>query len=116
MPYTEDDLPLRNYDSQSGRAIAAKLTGFSQRELWLIQQYEAERENRSVVLNRIAELSGDEPWPGYDRLSGEAISTMLAHADAATARRVLRYEREHKSRAAVIRAASRARSAASGGA
>jgi hypothetical protein len=109
MPYTEEDLPLQNYDRQRAAAIAAKLTGFSQHELRVIRDYEAERENRAVVLERIAELSGEEPWPGYDEQSAEDIATALANAEAVTVRRVLRYEREHKSRAGVIRAAGGAR-------
>jgi uncharacterized protein (DUF433 family) len=105
MPQTEDQLAIRNYDRQSGVAIAAKLAGVSQRDLRAIREYEAEGENRPVVMRRIAELSAEEPWADYDALNAEAIAAILAHADDATVRRVLRYEREHKARAAVIRAA-----------
>ena len=66
MPYTEDDLPLQNYDRQRATAIAAKLTAFSQHELRVIRAYEAEHEQRAVELDRIAELSASEPWAGYD--------------------------------------------------
>ena len=44
--YGAEDLPLRNYDRQSGDAIAAKLRAFSQRELRVIGEYEAEHERR----------------------------------------------------------------------
>jgi hypothetical protein len=106
MPYTEDDLPLQNYDSQRAGAIAAKLTAFSQHELRVIREYEAEHEHRAVVLDRIAELAVGEPWAGYDEQSAVAIRSALAGADARTARKVLRYEREHRARAGVIGDAS----------
>jgi hypothetical protein len=107
MPYTEDDLPLHNYDRQRAGAIAAKLTAFTQRELRVIREYEAEHERRRVVLDRIAELAVGEPWPGYDEQSADAIVSALADADPGTLRRVASYERDHKARASVIRAASR---------
>jgi hypothetical protein len=107
MPYTQDDLPLRNYDRQHGSAIAAKLTAFSRHELAVIRDYEAEHQHREVVLNRIAELTAvAEPWAGYDDQSAEAILLALADADPGVARQVVRYEREHRARASVIRAAS----------
>jgi len=105
MPYREDTLPLQNYDRQKGWAIAAKLTVLSQRELQVVYAYETERENRAEVLQRIAELSMAEPWEGYDDQDGATIAEAVSSVDAATARRVLSYEREHRARAQVIRAA-----------
>ena len=102
---TAEDLPLRNYDRQSAEAIAAKLRAFSQRELRVIGEYEAAHERRDAVLARVAELSMDEPWPGYDEQDGDAIIAALTNANAT---RAIVYEREHKARAAVIAAASRA--------
>jgi hypothetical protein len=109
MPLTEETLPLGNYDRQSAGAIAAKLTALSQRELRVIRDYEIERENRREVLDRIAELSVPEPWVGYDEQDGATIALAVAAADARTVRRVLDYERAHRSRAQVIRAANSAR-------
>ena len=106
MPYTEDELPLQNYDSQRAAAIAAKLAAFSQHELSVIREYEVEHAHRAVVLDRIAELAVGEPWPGYDEQSAEAIVMALAAADPGVARRVVRYEREHRARASVIKAAT----------
>jgi hypothetical protein len=103
--YSADDLPLRNYDRQSAGAIAAKLRAFSQRELRVIGEYEASHERRDAVLARVAELSMEEPWPGYDEQDGDAIVAALTNANAT---RAIVYEREHKARAAVIAAASRA--------
>ncbi len=106
MPLTEDTLPLQNYDRQNAGAIAAKLTALSQRELRVVREYELERENRREVLDRIAELSAAEPWTGYDDQDGATIALAVAAADTRTARRVLDYERAHRSRAQVIRAAN----------
>jgi methylmalonyl-CoA mutase cobalamin-binding subunit len=112
MPYSADDLPLQNYDRQRAGAIAAKLTAFSQRELRVIREYEAEHERRAVVLDRIAELAGGEPWDGYDDQSADAIVSALVDADVRTCRLVVLYEREHKARAQIIRAAQRLAGAA----
>jgi hypothetical protein len=106
MPFTEDDLPLQNYDRQRAGAIAAKLAAFTQHELRVIREYEVEHERRGVVLDRIAELAVGEPWPGYDEQMAETVVGLLARADATVARRVLRYEREHRARASVIKAAT----------
>jgi hypothetical protein len=107
MSYTEDDLPLQNYDRQRATAIAAKLTAFSQHELRVIRDYEVEHEQRAIVLDRIAELSAREPWSGYDEQGAGMIVSALAEADVRTCRLVVLYEREHKARAEVIRAAQR---------
>ena len=59
------------------------------------------------LTDRVAQLMGDQPWPGYDEQDVSAIASKLDHGDAETARRVKRYERDHKDRAAVIHAAER---------
>jgi hypothetical protein len=104
---TEQDLPIADYDKQSAQDIAAKLKGFSQRELRMIGAYEAKRENRATITDRIAKLTGDEPWSGYDEQSVDAIASALADSDADTARTVRTYERDHKDRAGVLDAAGR---------
>jgi hypothetical protein len=109
MPFTEDTLPLQNYDRQNAGAIAAKLTALSQRELRQIRDYESRNANRQVVLDRIAELTSDEPWEGYDDQDGATIAVAVASADPDTVRFVLDYEREHRSRAQVVHAANAAR-------
>jgi hypothetical protein len=45
------------------------------------------------------------PWPGYDRDTASAITQRLRSADAATKAVVTLYERGHKNRATVLRAA-----------
>ena len=104
---TEQDLPIAGYDTQTAEDIAARLNGFSQRELRMIDAYERKRENRATITDRIAKLTGEEPWSGYDEQSVDAITTALNDTDALTAQEVKTYEREHKSRAGVIETADK---------
>jgi uncharacterized protein (UPF0335 family) len=98
----EQDLPIKDYDKQTASDIAAKLKGFSQRELRMIDAYERRRENRATITDKIAKLSGEEPWAGYDEQSVETITTAVRHADEDTARTVRAYERERKARSGVL--------------
>ena len=104
---TEQDLPIADYDKQTAHDIAAKLKGFSQRELRMIGAYEIKHENRATITDRIAKLTGEEPWSGYDEQSVDAITTALADADRDTSRKVLAYERDHKGRAGILDTADR---------
>ncbi len=99
---TEQDLPIADYDKQTAEDITSRLNGFSQRELRMIDAYERKRENRATITDRIAKLTGEEPWSGYDEQSVDAITTALTGADARTAQQVKAYERDHKARAGVI--------------
>jgi ferritin-like metal-binding protein YciE len=49
----------------------------------------------------------DEPWPGYAGLTAAEIKAVLAEGDAERGARVRAYEREHKNRSSVLRAAGR---------
>jgi hypothetical protein len=102
---TERDLPIVDYDNRTADDIAGRLKGFSQRELRLIDAYERKHENRATITDRIAKLTGDEPWAGYDEQSADAIATALRDTDEDTAATVRTYERERKNRAGVIDAA-----------
>lgn len=104
---SEQDLPIADYDKQTAQDIAAKLNGFSQRELRMIGAYEAKHENRATITDKITKLTGDEPWSGYDEQTVDAITTVLAKGDDTTASKVRSYERDHKNRAGVIAAADR---------
>ena len=104
---TEQDLPIADYDKQTAEDIASRLNGFSQRELRMIDAYERKRENRATITDKIAKLTGDEPWSGYDEQSVDAITTALNDTDALTAREVKTYERDHKSRSGVIETAEK---------
>ena len=102
----EHDLPIANYDQQTAQDIAARLKGFSQRELRMIGAYELRHENRATITDRIAKLTGEEPWSGYDEQSVESITRRLADADEHTHRTVLSYERARKNRTGVTDAAA----------
>jgi len=102
---TEQDLPIKDYDKQSVEEIAGKLKGFSQRELRMIDAYERKRQHRTTITDKIAKLTGEEPWPGYDEAGVEAITRAMTDANNETARQVRDYERDHKGRATVIEAA-----------
>jgi hypothetical protein len=104
---TADDLPIKDYDKLTAADITAKLKGFSQRELRMIDAYERKHENRATITDRIAKLTGDEPWPGYDEQSADTIATALRDADEDTARSVRAYERDRKARAGVLEATER---------
>ncbi len=102
---TEEDLPIAGYDDRSADDVAARLKGFSQRELRTIDAYERKRRNRATITDRVAKLLGEQPWAGYDEQSVNAIASRLGEVDAETARTVKRYERDHKDRAGVVSAA-----------
>ena len=104
---TEQDLPITGYDKQTATDIQSKLNGFSQRELRMIDAYERKHENRATITDKIAKLTRDEPWSGYDEQSVEAITTALNDADAETAQKVKTYERNHKGRTGVIETADK---------
>jgi len=59
------------------------------------------------IESRFGKLTGEEPWSGYDEQTVAEITSALSGADTDTAREVIAYEREHKSRAGVIDAATR---------
>ncbi len=103
----EKDLPIADYDKQTAQDIAGRLNGFSQRELRMIAAYEVKHANRATITDKIAKLTGDEPWSGYDEQGVDAITTALEGVDAAAARKVRTYERDHKDRAGVISAADK---------
>jgi hypothetical protein len=102
---TEEDLPIADYDKQTADDIAGRLKGFTQRELRMIDAYERKHENRATITDRIAKLSGDEPWSGYDEQSVDEINAVLREADKDTAQAVRAYERDRKARSGVLQAA-----------
>jgi ferritin-like metal-binding protein YciE len=104
---TEDDLAIPRYDELTAEEIAVKLAALSQIELAKVDAYERKNENRTTVLSRIASLRGDEPWPGYDELTAEEVQAVLSEGDDDRAQQVRAYERSHKNRAGVLKAAER---------
>jgi ferritin-like metal-binding protein YciE len=104
---SEGDLAIARYDSLTADEIAAKLTGLSQIDLAKVDSYERKNQNRATVLSRISSLRGDEPWAGYDELTAAEVQAVLSEGDDERAEQVRAYERAHKNRAGVIKAAER---------
>ena len=70
----------------------------------MIDAYERKNENRATITDKIAKLTGDEPWSGYDEQSVDEVRAALGNSAADVARAVRSYERDHKDRAGVIEA------------
>ena len=104
---SEGDLAIARYDKLTAEEITGKLPELSQIDLAKIDAYERKNENRTTVLSRISSLRGDEPWAGYDELTAAEIQAALADADEDRAQKVRAYERSHKNRAGVLKAAER---------
>lgn len=104
---SEGDLAIARYDTLTADEITNKLTDLSQIDLAKVDSYERKNENRTTVLSRIASLRGDEPWAGYDELTASDVQTALNAGDDDLATKVRTYERAHKSRAGVLKAAER---------
>jgi ferritin-like metal-binding protein YciE len=111
---SEDDLPITSYDSKNVSEITSELKGLSQVDLGKVDAYERRHQNRSTVLQKIDSLRGEEPWPGYDELTVDDITTALGMdgEHAADADEVREYERRHKNRSGVIEATERERAGA----
>lgn len=104
---SEQDLAIAGYDKLTADEITSKLTGLSQIDLAKVDSYERKNQNRTTVLSRITSLRGDEPWAGYDELTANEIQAVLAEGDDERAKDVRSYERSHKNRAGVLKAAER---------
>jgi hypothetical protein len=100
------ELPLSDYDARETEDIIASLPGLGQRDLRAIDIHESLNANRAVIRDRIIELTGDEPWVGYDRQASEAITHFLGRSSAHQARDVHAYERAHRDRPDILSAAS----------
>ena len=104
---TAEDLPIARYDELNADEISSRLAELSQVDLAKVEAYERKHEGRTTVLSRLHSLRGDEPWPGYDELTVDAIRAALADADDERTKRVRAYERAHKNRAGVLNATER---------
>ena len=104
---SEEDLPLPRYDELTADEITSKLTGLSQIDLAKVDSYERKNQNRSTILERISSLRGDEPWAGYDELTAAEVISALNEADEDRVQQVRNYERAHKNRVSVMKAAER---------
>jgi ferritin-like metal-binding protein YciE len=104
---SEGDLAIARYDSLTADEITSRLPGLSQIDLAKIDVYERRQQNRATVLSRIETLRGDEPWAGYDELTAAEVRSALSAGDDELATQVRSYERAHKDRAGVLKAAER---------
>ena len=104
---SESDLAIARYDSLTADEITTRLTDLSQIDLAKVDAYERNNQNRTTVLSRIGTLRGDEPWPGYDELTAAEVQVALSEGDGERAEQVQSYERAHKNRAGVLKAAER---------
>jgi ferritin-like metal-binding protein YciE len=104
---SEGDLAIARYDTLTAEEITSRLAELSQIDLAKIDAYERRHENRTTVLSRIGALRDDEPWPGYDELTATEVQAVLSDGDDERAQQVRSYERAHKNRAGVLKAAER---------
>jgi hypothetical protein len=63
--------------------------------------------SRTTILSRVTSLRSDEPWAGYDELTGAEVVAVLSEGDDDRAEQVRSYERAHKNRAGVLNGAER---------
>ena len=103
----EGDLAIARYDSLTADEISSKLAELSQIDLAKVDSYERRNQNRTTVLDRVSTLRGDEPWPSYDEQSVAEVAAALRAADDDSTRQAIAYERAHKNRAGVLKAALR---------
>lgn len=104
---SEGDLPIAGYDKLTADEIAGRLSELSQIDLAKVGAYERKNESRSTILDRVAKLRGNEPWAGYDELTVAEVQAVLSEGGDDRAQQVRSYERAHKNRAGVMKAAER---------
>lgn len=104
---SEGDLAIARYDELTADEITGKLAALSQIDLAKIDSYERKNQDRATILTRISSLRGDEPWAGYDELTAAEVQAVLSDGDDERAKQVRSYERAHKNRAGVLKAAER---------
>ncbi|MEA2403865.1 MAG: hypothetical protein QOE08_512 [Thermoleophilaceae bacterium] len=104
---SQEDLAIARYDALTAEEIVNRLSALSQIDLAKVDAYERKNQNRTTVLDRVASLRGDEPWAGYDELNATEVQSVLAEGDDERIKKVRSYERAHKNRAGVLKAAER---------
>ena len=89
------------------RRSSASWPSLSQIDLAKVDAYERKNENRATVLSRVGTLRASEPWAGYDELTADEVQAVLSEGDDDRAEQVRSYERSHKNRVGVLKAAER---------
>jgi ferritin-like metal-binding protein YciE len=100
------EAPLTDYDKLNAGEVVSKLTDLTQEQLAEVIAYERANRKRTTVIERAQSLQANEPFPGYDDLTGREIAQRVRDADEATAQRVRDYEGRHQRRVEVLEAAS----------
>ncbi|UUU36182.1 hypothetical protein JIX56_43675 [Streptomyces sp. CA-210063] len=101
------ELPVPDYRRLGTREILERLPYLTQGDLAAVGAYERAHAARPAILSRIADLLGPEPWPGYDSMNEDEIIKRLGDAQEGITRRVLTYERRHRTRSSILSAAER---------
>ena len=104
---SEEDLAIKRYDDLTADEIVGKLAELSQIDLAKIDSYERKNQNRTTILSRITSLRGREPWAGYDELTAAEVQAVLSEGNEQRVGQARSYERTHKNRAGVLKAAER---------
>jgi ferritin-like metal-binding protein YciE len=104
---SEDDLAIKRYHELTAEEIVGKLAELSQIDLAKIDSYERKNQNRTTILSRITSLRGREPWAGYDGLTAAEVQAVISEGDEQRVEQAGSYERIHKNRASVLKAAER---------
>ena len=99
--------PIAAYDRLDPKRIAERLHELSQVDLATVEDYERSHENRPAVLAKLHYMRTDEPVPGYDGLTVEQITKILADGDAQVVKAVRDYERKFAQRQQVLKEAAR---------
>jgi hypothetical protein len=97
---------MARYDDLEADQVLEHLGGLSQQALTKLGEYERGHRNRPEVLDGIAALTGEEPWPGYDEQSVPALADDFQAATRERLNTVIAYERAHKNRSEVLQAAT----------
>jgi ferritin-like metal-binding protein YciE/uncharacterized protein (DUF433 family) len=104
---SEEDLAIARYDTLTAEEITGRLPELSQIDLAKIEAYERKNQNRTTILSRVTSLRSEEPWAGYDELTAAEVTAVLSEGDDDRSKDVRSYERAHKNRAGVLKAAER---------
>jgi ferritin-like metal-binding protein YciE len=112
-PMRKAEPPTTEYPSLNASEAVGKLTDFTQEQLGATIAYERAHKKRATVIERAQSLQEDEPFEGYDDLTGRDVAQRLSSGDEALARRVREYEGRHRRRVEVLEAAQRQLSGAS---
>src|SRR3954454_992960 len=97
---------MPRYDDLEAAQVLEHLGGLSQQALAKLDAYERSHLHRSEVLDGIAALTAEEPWPGYDEQTVPALPPSFDEATRVRLTTVIDYELARKSRTEVLQTAT----------